>query len=115
MGDRIPADVRIIEANDLEVSDYVVSGEIMPRVKSPECTDPDHPLKTANLVFMGTLCVKGSGKGIVIATGDRSLIGVLDRDTVMKRGFEPSETFSIAASHDIQEAKRSEMMREQHV
>lgn len=35
----------------------------------------DNPLETKNLCFFGTLCKEGFGKGVVIKTGDNTIIG----------------------------------------
>ena len=67
-GDRVPADMRIIESNKLHVDNSSLTGESDPQPRSPEFTSTD-PLQTENLVFLSTLVVEGSGIGIVIRTG----------------------------------------------
>lgn len=51
-----------------------MTGESDPQPRSPEFTHID-PLQTQNLVFLSTLVVEGNGQGIVIKTGDRTLMG----------------------------------------
>lgn len=75
LGKRIPADVRIIEAQDMKVDNSSLTGESLLVQRTPQCTAPELPLETKNLAFFGTLCKEGCGKGIVIFTGDRTVIG----------------------------------------
>lgn len=73
-GDIVPADMRIIEAQNMKVDNSAITGESCPLNRSPECTEID-PLETVNLVFYGTNVVEGSGTGIVIKCGDHTVIG----------------------------------------
>ncbi|CAD5221584.1 unnamed protein product [Bursaphelenchus xylophilus] len=73
-GDRIPADVRIIYAMGLKVDNASLTGESEPQSRSTECTS-ERPLETRNLAFFSTNAVEGTGKGVVIGTGDRSIMG----------------------------------------
>lgn len=73
-GDKVPADMRIIEANKLQVDNSSLTGESDPQTRSPDFTNVD-PLRTQNLVFLSTLVVEGNGIGIVIKTGDRTVMG----------------------------------------
>lgn len=75
LGDKIPADIRIISSQEMKVDNSSLTGESDALLRTPECTHPDHPLETQNLAFFGTLCKEGSAKAIVIATGDRTVIG----------------------------------------
>lgn len=73
-GDRIPADFRVIRASQFKVDNSSLTGESRPQAR---VTEPTHeePLETKNLAFMSTNCVEGKGMGIVVATGDRSVMG----------------------------------------
>eukprot|EP00769_Ergobibamus_cyprinoides_P003038 gnl/Ergobibamus_cyprinoides/4223.p2 GENE.gnl/Ergobibamus_cyprinoides/4223~~gnl/Ergobibamus_cyprinoides/4223.p2 ORF type:complete len:147 (+),score=49.44 gnl/Ergobibamus_cyprinoides/4223:558-998(+) len=53
---------------------------LMRRTSSPatSCTS-DNPLETKNLAFFGTLAIEGSAVGLVISTGDRTVIGQIAR------------------------------------
>ncbi|WP_445488354.1 calcium-translocating P-type ATPase, SERCA-type [Niallia sp. 03133] len=76
-GDRIGADVRIIESRSLEVEESALTGESVPVPKSIL------PIKNINLTlgdmenmgFMGTMVSRGSGTGVVIATGMKTAMG----------------------------------------
>ncbi|CAL1279862.1 unnamed protein product, partial [Larinioides sclopetarius] len=73
-GDFVPADIRISESTDLETDDSRVIGTSEPRPKNPYNVKQD-PLETENLAFFGTYCIKGYGKGVCIATGNRTVLG----------------------------------------
>ena len=75
LGKRIPADIRIIESYGMKVDNSSLTGESLLLPRTPECTNPDNPLETKNLAFFGTLCKEGSCKGVVIFTGDNTVIG----------------------------------------
>ena len=59
----------------MKVDNSSLTGESDALLRTVDCTHPDHPLETFNLAFFGTLCKEGSGKGVVIQTGDNTIIG----------------------------------------
>ncbi|KHJ88109.1 e1-E2 ATPase [Oesophagostomum dentatum] len=73
-GDRVPADIRIITAFGFKVDNSSLTGESEPQSRSPECTN-ENPLETRNIAFFSTNAVEGTAKGIVICTGDRTVMG----------------------------------------
>jgi len=73
-GNRIPADMRVLECSSMTVDNSSLTGESEAQSRSPECTH-DNPLETKNLAFCGTTCANGQGKGVIILTGDATLIG----------------------------------------
>lgn len=87
MGDKMPADVRIIQSREMKVDNSALTGESDPLLRTVECTCPDNPLETKNLAFLGTLCKEGSGKGIVVAIGDRTIMGQIAN--LVKGGEQP--------------------------
>jgi Mg2+-importing ATPase len=76
-GDRIPADLRLVEADQLEIDESVVTGESFPVQKSSERIQAEklEPQKMTNMAFLGTLVVNGKGTGIVVSTGMKSTLG----------------------------------------
>lgn len=56
MGDRIPADIRIIEVTEMKVDNSSLTGESDPLLRTPNTTN-DNPLETENLAFFGSTCV----------------------------------------------------------
>uniref|UniRef100_A0A914ZX84 Sodium/potassium-transporting ATPase subunit alpha n=1 Tax=Parascaris univalens TaxID=6257 RepID=A0A914ZX84_PARUN len=73
-GDRIPADIRILNASGFKVDCSSLTGESEPQVRNPQCTSKN-PLETSNLALFGTNAVEGQCKGIVVGTGDRTVMG----------------------------------------
>jgi len=57
-GDRIPADLRIIESHSFKVDNSSLTGESEPQSRTPEYTHDD-PLETKNLAFSSTHAVEG--------------------------------------------------------
>ena len=72
-GDMIPADVRLISAKDLFVSQGSLTGESLPVEKQPILPSNqlqlNNPLELANLCFLGTNVISGTGTAVVIETG----------------------------------------------
>lgn len=73
-GDRIPADIRLVKVSQLRVDNSSLTGESEPQSRLTEKTS-DNPLETKNLAFYASNCVDGNGQGIVIATGDATVMG----------------------------------------
>lgn len=84
-GDMVPADLRIIEAKDLFISESALTGESEPVEKIVEIRR-DIVYKTAmecpNLAFMGTNVISGTAIGVVVAIGDNTLLGNLSKTIV---------------------------------
>ncbi|KAM7114883.1 potassium-transporting ATPase alpha chain 2 [Molossus nigricans] len=73
-GDQIPADIRLLFAQGCKVDNSSLTGESEPQSRSCEFTD-DNPLETKNIGFYSTTCLEGTATGMVINTGDRTVIG----------------------------------------
>ncbi|KAM5131993.1 potassium-transporting ATPase alpha chain 2-like [Mantella aurantiaca] len=73
-GDKIPADLRMLESQGCKVDNSSLTGESEAQPRGVECTD-ENPLETKNLGFYSTTCLEGTACGIVINTGDRTVIG----------------------------------------
>ncbi|RLV98152.1 hypothetical protein DV515_00011065 [Chloebia gouldiae] len=73
-GDRIPADIRLIFTQGCKVDNSSLTGESEPQSRSCDFTH-ENPLETRNIAFYSTTCVEGTATGIVINTGDRTIIG----------------------------------------
>ncbi|MEK7648656.1 MAG: magnesium-translocating P-type ATPase [Patescibacteria group bacterium] len=78
-GDLIPADVRVIAANDLAVDQSILTGESLPVEKNQEDihTNSSQAIEAANLCFMGSYVQNGSGRAVVYATGMHTYFGSL--------------------------------------
>ncbi|NWS67439.1 AT2C2 ATPase, partial [Crotophaga sulcirostris] len=76
VGDRVPADLRLIEVTDLLVDESSFTGEAEPCNKTDSILQEAGDITTlSNVVFMGTLVRYGKGKGVVIGTGENSQFG----------------------------------------
>lgn len=79
-GERVPADARLTTIHGLRIDEAVLTGEPgdaakgVPALKLPAATADQR-----NMVFAGTVVTTGSGQGIVVATGMRSILGSLAR------------------------------------
>ncbi len=78
-GDMIPADVRLLNAKDLFVSQSALTGESMPVEKdeTPIAGQvvAESPVDQRSLAFMGTSVVSGTATAVVLATGARTMLG----------------------------------------
>ncbi len=69
-GDRVPADIRLIESNNLQINEASLTGESWPVKKENKILKKGVVLaERNNMTFMGTLVVEGIGQGIVVNTG----------------------------------------------
>ncbi|VDM39581.1 unnamed protein product [Toxocara canis] len=87
-GDRVPADIRIISAHGFKVDNSSLTGESEPQSRNHECTN-ENPLETKNLAFFSTNAVEGSAIGVVVCTGDRTVMG---RIAHLASGLDTGET-----------------------
>merc|ERR1712179_39825 len=73
-GDRIPADVRILESRGFKVDNSSLTGESEPQLRTPEYTH-ENPLETRNIGFFSTNAVEGTAVGMVVNIGDNTVMG----------------------------------------
>ncbi len=64
-GDRVPADLVLLSADDFYVDNSSLTGEAEPILLSTRFTS-DSPLETENVAFSSSLCLGGTARGIVI-------------------------------------------------
>lgn len=79
-GDRVPADVRLLEASYLTVDESLLTGESVPvlkRVAQAANEDATSSLVAEHVCFAGTLVTQGVGRAEVVATGPRSALGAI--------------------------------------
>ncbi len=78
LGMIVPADVRLIEATDLECDEAVLTGEAEPVAKSVDPVAPGSAVaELSSCAFMGTTVREGAGQGVVVATGGRTAFGAI--------------------------------------
>lgn len=76
-GNLVPADIRIIEAENLKINERNILGEEFISLKNSARLDGEiNSLKEVyNMAFRGTRIVSGEGKGIVVSIGDKTKLG----------------------------------------
>ena len=95
-GSRVPADIRIIESTNLASDQSMLTGESQPSPKMP-CALPQATVlsERVNLLFSGTVIVRGHCRGIVVETGMRTEFGKIamfvsqpeDKETILQRNL----------------------------
>lgn len=79
-GDRVPADIRLVQETDLEVDESALTGESSPVVKDELVLPaPTVVADRRNMLYSGTLVTKGAGAGVVVATGTETELGEIHR------------------------------------
>lgn len=78
-GDSVPADIRLVEAVNLEADEALLTGESVPILKIPKLTfDADTgPGDRLNIVYSSSTITKGRGRGVAFATGMFTEIGLI--------------------------------------
>ncbi len=75
-GEKVPADVRLLDATGLRIEEAILTGESVPVSKAVAPVATDAPLgDRTSMAFSGTLIVAGQGRGVVVATGSSTEIG----------------------------------------
>ncbi len=75
-GDRVPADLRLLECHNLEVEESILTGESVPVIKNPAALSIQTELSDRwNMAHAGTLVTRGVGQGVTCATGTQTALG----------------------------------------
>lgn len=76
-GDKVPADIRLIDSVDLKVDESPLTGESEPVLKDYSAVLPEDTgiHSRTNMLFMGTYIYSGKCRGVVVATGSRTELG----------------------------------------
>src|SRR5690606_30553178 len=107
-GNFIPADIRLLDAVNLSIDEASLTGESVPAKKDAESNlQADIPLgDRENTAFLGTTVTYGRGKGVVIATGMHTQLGLIatmlqsveeEQTPLQKRLEQLGKTLGIAA------------------
>jgi calcium-translocating P-type ATPase len=75
-GDKVPADLRLLEVRGLSAQEAILTGESVPVGKTVDPVAPDVPLgDRRSMAYSGTLVTQGAARGLVVATGAATEIG----------------------------------------
>lgn len=75
-GDKVPADLRLVDVKNLQVQESILTGESVPVEKSIDKTNIDAQLNARfSMAYAGTLVTYGKATGVVVATGDQTEVG----------------------------------------
>jgi len=78
-GERVPADVRLLDAHALLVDESMLTGESEAVHKSPEAvTESTEVADRVNMLFSGTFATSGRALGVVVATGVSTELGIIN-------------------------------------
>ncbi|MDA8297018.1 MAG: HAD-IC family P-type ATPase [Actinomycetota bacterium] len=90
-GDKVPADLRLLDGQDLQIDESLLTGESLPVVKDARAVLPaDAALaERTNMAFAGAFVNRGRGEGVVVATGLSVQIGVLASELAATAQQEP--------------------------
>ncbi|MFW5741548.1 MAG: HAD-IC family P-type ATPase, partial [Myxococcota bacterium] len=79
-GDKVPADVRLLQAKNLRVEEAVLTGESVPVEKRPVAVEQDAALgDQLSMAFNGTLVTYGTATAVVVETGARTELGRISK------------------------------------
>jgi Ca2+-transporting ATPase len=97
-GDKVPADLRLIESRDLQISEAALTGESVPVEKVAEVILPASTILSdqKNMAFATTLVTYGRGIGLVVATGDNTAVGRISHLITTAEGVQTPLTRKIA-------------------
>jgi cation-transporting ATPase F len=75
-GDKVPADLRLFRARDLQAIEAALTGESTAVAKHDDALPEDTLLaERCNMAYAGTVMISGQGAGVVVATGDHTETG----------------------------------------
>ena len=99
VGDVVPADLRLLQADGLECDEGMLTGESLPAEKhsDPITTTPSSALDLPECGFMGTVVRAGSGLGVIVLTGARTEFGAI----ALKLGERQPQTAFQLGLHDF--------------
>ena len=81
-GGKVPADLRLFKTTELKIEEAALTGESVPVEKRPRPIQEENltPGDQTNMAFMGTIVVNGRGRGIVVETGSKTVLGQIARE-----------------------------------
>lgn len=95
-GDLVPADLRLLEAQELEVNQATLTGESVPQTKSVVAVSGGGPIDWKDVAFAGTDVVGGEGMGVVAVTGGSTEFG---ETASLVKGLRAPGDFQVNLTH----------------
>lgn len=94
-GERVPADLRLIAVNALELDESMLTGESSASVKHIDSVPVDAPVADrADLAFSGTFVASGRARGVVVATGSATALGEINALVQASAGSTPLQVLT---------------------
>jgi P-type E1-E2 ATPase len=79
-GDKIPADLRLVDAKNLRTEEAALTGESVPADKTTDAVPANATVgDRENMAFSGTMVVSGRATGVVVATGSETELGRINQ------------------------------------
>ena len=95
-GDKVPADLRLVQVRDLQIDESALTGEPVPAQKDTQVLARDTSLGDRNnMAFSSTLVTYGTGAGVVVATGDQTEVGRISELIATAEALETPLTLKI--------------------
>ncbi len=89
-GDKVPADLRLVQVNNLGIDESFLTGESIAAAKIVALIDKDSSVNDRrNMAYAGSTVVSGRGVGYVIATGKYTEVGKIARTVAEETGSKP--------------------------
>ena len=80
-GSKIPADIRILNENSLQINESILTGEWAPVNKQAVTLASQKTLaEQVNMAWKGTTVITGNGSGVVVSTGEQTAVGSIAKD-----------------------------------
>ncbi|MBR9978611.1 MAG: HAD-IC family P-type ATPase [Bacteroidetes bacterium] len=89
-GDKVPADMRLVQSNNLKIDEAFLTGESIAAEKNTELLDKETPVSDRlNMAYAGATVLAGRGLGLVVATGSYTEVGKIARSVTDETGAKP--------------------------
>ena len=89
-GDKVPADLRLVQLNNLSIDESFLTGESIAANKSLKILERDMTVSDRrNMAYAGSTVISGRGTGLVVATGKYTEVGKIARRVAEDEGSKP--------------------------
>ena len=89
-GNRVPADIRMLQSNQISIDESLLTGESIAVNKTAEQIQEDVPVSDrSNMAYAGSTVMSGRGTGVVVATGHLTEVGNIARAVAVSTSLKP--------------------------